>query len=304
MSRKSISIEALNTAMEFIDPWYGNSQPNTAELLESLKGRYVDKEKNGAAYRLFRYFQYGPKKPYKNLLLIFLWVNILDLPVYKDRGCQTREDLEPEEYAKYWAHMDDYYIRIDELLILLNKGDFIIPKVIEDLQGELNLAKWKGTTIQADLVIEANDASDQAAIKDFDVFISHNSHDKSAVRELVQALKSRNLKVWLDEEQLRPGLLWQKELERIIRTTCSAAVLVGKDGLGPWEDHEMRACLNQFVNRKLPVIPVLLPEAPNEPELPLFLAQFTWVDMRGGLTKEILDRLFWGITGEKINNKP
>jgi hypothetical protein len=49
----------------------------------------------------------------------------------------------------------------------------------------------------------------------------------------------------------------------------------------------------------MPVIPVLLPRAPAEPPLPLFLAQFTWVDLRGGIDEKGLDRLEWGITGVK-----
>jgi hypothetical protein len=133
----------------------------------------------------------------------------------------------------------------------------------------------------------------------FDVFLSHNSKDKPAVRELAEKLKSRGMRVWLDEWELVPGRPWQEALEQIIQTTKSAAVLVGADGFGPWEIPEMRGCLSQFVERRLPVIPVLLPTAPSKPVLPLFLTQFTWVDLRAGTIKEGLDRLQWGITGQK-----
>lgn len=133
----------------------------------------------------------------------------------------------------------------------------------------------------------------------FHVFLSHNSKDKPAVRQLAQALQARGLKVWLDEEQLVPGRPWQQALESIIQTAHTAAVLVGKDGAGPWEIPEMRACLSGFVARYLPVIPVLLPGAPTQPELPLFLQELTWVDLRDGLTDEGLNRLEWGITGVK-----
>src|SRR3972149_4736716 len=133
----------------------------------------------------------------------------------------------------------------------------------------------------------------------FDVFLSHNSKNKPIVRKLAIELKNRGLKVWLDEWELVPGRLWQEAIEEIIQTTKTAAVLVGKDGMGPWEIPEMRACLSEFVRRKLPVIPVLLPEASKKPELPLFLRLFTWVDLRKGLTKEGVDRLEWGIRGKK-----
>lgn len=137
--------------------------------------------------------------------------------------------------------------------------------------------------------------------KPFDVFLSHNSKDKPAVRQLAEILKTRGLTVWLDEWELVPGRPWQEALEEIIQTANSAAVLVGKDGLGPWEIPEMRGCLSEFVKRRIPVIPVLLPNAPQQPVLPLFLTQFTWVDLRGGLTDVGIDRLQWGITGSKPN---
>jgi hypothetical protein len=88
-------------------------------------------------------------------------------------------------------------------------------------------------------------------------------------------------------------------LEEIIQTTKSAAVLVGADGLGPWEIPEMRGCLSEFMDRRLSVIPVLLPGASQQPVLPLFLKRFAWVDFREGLTNDGLDRLVWGITGKK-----
>ena len=133
----------------------------------------------------------------------------------------------------------------------------------------------------------------------FDVFLSHNSADKPTVIELATMLQDRKLKVWLDAWELVPGRPWQQALEEVITTVGSAAVLVGKDGIGPWEEPEMRACLDECVHRKMPVIPVLLPGAAATPQLPLFLRQLTWVDLRDGLDKARVDRLEWGITGIK-----
>jgi nucleotide-binding universal stress UspA family protein len=138
-----------------------------------------------------------------------------------------------------------------------------------------------------------------APVADAQVFLSHNSRDKPTVRQLAEALKARGLRVWLDEWELIPGRPWQEALEEMIKTAKCAAVLLGKDGLGPWEIPEMRGCLSEFVKRNMPVIPVLLPGASTQPDLPLFLQQFTWVDLREGLTDQGLDRLQWGITGKK-----
>ncbi len=133
----------------------------------------------------------------------------------------------------------------------------------------------------------------------FDVFLSHNSKDKPAVRELAKALRAYGITVWLDEDELRPGVSWQKLLEKGIKASKSGAVIVGKDGIGPWEDEEMEALLQLAVRQKLPVIPVLLPGAAQKPELPVFLANRTWVDLRDGLSEEGVGKIVWGITGQK-----
>ena len=111
--------------------------------------------------------------------------------------------------------------------------------------------------------------------KQFHVFLSHNSKNKPRAHELKRLLAERGLNVWLDEDELRPGGSWQKALEEAIKTSESVAVLVGEDGLGPWQDEEMQAALRRAVNNKRPVIPVLLPGSPGETKLPLFLENRT-----------------------------
>ena len=144
----------------------------------------------------------------------------------------------------------------------------------------------------------------------FDVFLSHNSEDKPGVRDLKQRLlvyqnsSSDPIKIWYDEDELQPGLPWQQRLESGIKNSISVAVLIGISGLGPWEDEEMQGALRLAVKSKRPVIPVLLPGAPAQPELPLFLGNRTWVDLRSGVTDDGLEKLVWGITGKKPSRLP
>jgi CheY-like chemotaxis protein len=133
----------------------------------------------------------------------------------------------------------------------------------------------------------------------YDVFLCHNSAEKPVVRRLARALVKHGLRPWLDEWDLVPGHPWQEALEEIIEHVGSAAILIGQSGIGPWADREMRSFLREFVRRKIPLIPVMLPGAPATPGLPLFLREFTWVDLRGGITRKGLNRIIWGITGKK-----
>ncbi len=138
----------------------------------------------------------------------------------------------------------------------------------------------------------------------FEVFLSHNSQDKPAVRALAALLTERGIRVWLDEEQLIPGRSWQPLLEKGIKESATGAVLVGADGVGPWENEEMQGLLQSAVDEKKPVIPVLLPGAPEEPDLPLFLRNRGWVDLCAGFGTEGMDKLIWGITGERPSRRP
>jgi TIR domain len=133
----------------------------------------------------------------------------------------------------------------------------------------------------------------------FDVFLCHNSKDKPIVHDLAREIRGRQLAPWLDDEQIPPGRPWQPILSEAIPRIRAAAVVVGASGIGPWQDQEVQAVLNEFVRRASPVIPVLLSmdDIPR-PELPLFLRNFMWLE-RGHT--EFLDRLVWGITGRRPN---
>jgi hypothetical protein len=134
----------------------------------------------------------------------------------------------------------------------------------------------------------------------FDVFLSYTGRDKPAVRQLKEHLVKFPLKVWLDQDELRPGVPWQNLLEDGIKNSSSVAVVIGSDGEGPWQREEMQGALQLAVKDKRPVIPVLLPGAPStEPELPMFLGNRTWVDLRQGITPKGIGDLVWGITGNK-----
>lgn len=132
---------------------------------------------------------------------------------------------------------------------------------------------------------------------EFDVFLCYNSQDKPAVKHIAERLRDNGIRPWLDEWELRPGVPWQPALERQIGQIKAAAVFVGEPGIGPWQREELDAYLREFIRRGCPVIPVLLPEAPQKPDLPIFLAGRTWVDFRTSEPDPLM-RLVWAIRGD------
>ena len=121
----------------------------------------------------------------------------------------------------------------------------------------------------------------------YDVFLSHNSTDKAAVEQLAHRLADEaTLQPFLDKWHLIPGEPWQEALEEALNQSRTCAVFLGQGRLGPWENEEMRAALDERVrNPGFRVIPVLLPNAqmPERGRLPRFLSRLTLVDFRQGL---------------------
>ena len=135
-------------------------------------------------------------------------------------------------------------------------------------------------------------------VGDYDVFLCHNSADKSAVKEVGQKLCERGLLPWLDERDLRPGKSWQEQIQEQVDQIKSAAIFIGPSGSGPWQKKETRAILTKFADADLPVIPVLLPGGALPKELPLFLQEYHAVSL-GQSDPDPIDALVWGITGER-----
>ena len=91
--------------------------------------------------------------------------------------------------------------------------------------------------------------NDKIKASEFDNFLCHNSIDKPEVKRIGESLKKRGILPWLDEWELRPGLPWQRLLERQIARIKSAAVFIGSEGVGPWQREE----LVQFHRNPYPV---------------------------------------------------
>ena len=140
------------------------------------------------------------------------------------------------------------------------------------------------------------------AEKTYAVFLSFNSQDREAVEQIALYLADKaGLRPWFDQWELIPGEPWTRNLERGLEASSTCAVFVGKSGEGPWQIREVETALrHQIDNHDFRVIPVLLPDAPQKPELPMFLSGNMWVDFRkAGLEDDdALWRLECGILGK------
>jgi small GTP-binding protein len=127
----------------------------------------------------------------------------------------------------------------------------------------------------AALVIKAKEAE-----KKFDAFFSYNSKDKAVVEKIAKRLKAVGIRPWLDKWNLSPGDNALDALEVAIKTIPCAALCFGPADVGKWHVIEIRAYVEKWAAGSARMIPVILPEVKEAPELPLFVRQPVWVDMR------------------------
>jgi hypothetical protein len=134
--------------------------------------------------------------------------------------------------------------------------------------------------------------------KAFDVFLSHNSQDKLWVIALKDILVRYGIKVWLDQDEIRPGNLFVTALERGIVESKAVALIISPESMrSGWVIEEYHRALNLALDGDLQLIPVVYKNA----DIPGFLQNRNWIDFRDETKYETnIRKLIWGITGEKL----
>jgi hypothetical protein len=116
-------------------------------------------------------------------------------------------------------------------------------------------------------------------MEEFDIFLSHHSSDKPWVIALKAALTARGVKVWLDQDEIRPGDLYIDALERGVELSRCVAVVISPRSLkSRWVKEEYSRALQLFNSRErdVRIIPCLIQDA----ALPGFLSTRHYVDFR------------------------
>lgn len=92
----------------------------------------------------------------------------------------------------------------------------------------------------------------------WDVFLSHASEDKEAVAiPLAQALQDRGIKVWLDKAELRMGDSLRRRIDRGIRSSRFAAVVLSEAYFAKgWPQYELDGIVQLTVSGQQNLLPI------------------------------------------------
>ncbi|HMB24614.1 MAG: cell division protein FtsZ [Chloroflexota bacterium] len=112
------------------------------------------------------------------------------------------------------------------------------------------------------------------------VFLCHSSNDKATVRKLYQRLQNeKNIKPWLDEEELLPGQQWDLEIRRAVRNSdaviiCLSHSSVNKEG---YIQKELRFALD-IADEKPEGTIFIIPLKLDDCDVPERLRSWQWVN--------------------------
>ena len=117
------------------------------------------------------------------------------------------------------------------------------------------------------------------------VFISHSSHDKYFVRELVAELKDKKVAVWFDELELKPGDSIVQGISDGLRDTDYLFVVLSPHSVASkWVAAELNAAMmRQFSDGGTIVVPLMKEDC----VIPPLLADRKYVDFRTGFKQAV-----------------
>ncbi|GAC1358395.1 MAG: hypothetical protein NVSMB38_41420 [Ktedonobacteraceae bacterium] len=135
----------------------------------------------------------------------------------------------------------------------------------------------------------------------YDVFLSHADEDRDLVEELANTLEDEHkLSVWLYERMQIPGGKKQQVLMQGLQSSRCYAICIGQHTPMAWFRPQIEIALEQQATKALRVIPVLLPNAPNDIEIDEFLKQNMLVNFRDWEHEYAFHALVCGIKGIPI----
>jgi hypothetical protein len=105
---------------------------------------------------------------------------------------------------------------------------------------------------------EANQFDSEDVIKEYDVFISHASEDKTeVVRPLAYALQSEGLNVWYDEFEMKIGDSLRRKIDKGLANSRFGIVVLSKDFIKKgWTNYELDGIITKAVSGEQIILPI------------------------------------------------
>lgn len=117
--------------------------------------------------------------------------------------------------------------------------------------------------------------------KQYDIFLSHSSCDKSFCDKLYNLLEDAGFSVWYDETSLLPNSHLTSDLPDYIKKCRSLIVVLSNDSCkSDWVKEEYAYAKDLYHKKELTIIPIVIDDC----EIPGFYNNYKWIDCKKGLT--------------------
>lgn len=116
--------------------------------------------------------------------------------------------------------------------------------------------------------------------KQYDIFLSHSSCDKSFCDKLYDLLDKAGFSVWYDNNSLLPNSHLSSDIpERIMECRALIVVLSNDSFQSPWVKEEYDFAKGLYHKKELTIIPIVI----DDSEIPGFFNNHKWIDCKHGL---------------------
>ena len=136
-------------------------------------------------------------------------------------------------------------------------------------------------------------------MEQFDVFLCHNSKDKTTVEKIAKKLEQRGLKPWLDKDQMQGGDSTYSTITEALYKSKSVVFFIGSSGSEKWQGNlELPIIVELVIQSKVRLIPVLLPgirEVPQDDHNYSFIRTKVWIDFN---ERNAQEKLYKSIRGK------
>ncbi|HEY3838280.1 MAG TPA: TIR domain-containing protein, partial [Bryobacteraceae bacterium] len=168
-----------------------------------------------------------------------------------------------------------------------------LPSAQFDAPPALSPELERRTELERERTAARDRLQTKIAAGEFDAYFSYRDEERQSVVEIANRLRDAGILPWIDFEQLRPGQEWATVMNQQLARAKTLVSFVGASGVGPHQSEELDTILKRS---SVPIIPVILPGAPDNLAVPGALLERQWVDFRRS-DPDPMEVLIWGITG-------
>lgn len=165
------------------------------------------------------------------------------------------------------------------------QGDYLLQRVLQEIAFSTS---FTAEALDAFLhLMSPLSSDDEQTQRKFDVqdrklriFLSHASQDRLAVREIYEKLVNDGMHVWLDTENILPGMDWNLEIYKAIRDVDVLILFLSEEsiGRGGFVQKEFRQALD-YVDERPEGDIYLIPVRLDDCSVPDKFMKWQWVDL-------------------------